>query len=84
MPQKVELGGVTEDTSVGTRVALVDDRGVVFITYTRSQAWRLGSERHPGELVVLVSGRTGGYLASRCWVLTDEDLEMAARDSEKP
>lgn len=80
--QQVELGGVTEDTEPGTRVALVNDDGVVFITYTRSIAWRLGaSSRGPGHnLVVKVRGRTGGYLASRCWVLPDEVLERAASE----
>jgi hypothetical protein len=77
MKISVELGGVTEDTSPGTRIALVDDRGVVHVTYTRSIAWRLGSSQRPGDLVVMVEGRTGGYLASRCWVLPDDLLQVA-------
>lgn len=78
MSQQVELGGVNESTASGARIVLVDDRGVVFITYTRSDPWRLGSVRRPGDLVVLVRGRTGCYLAARCWVLPDEDIALAA------
>jgi hypothetical protein len=74
MKQSVELGGVTEDTSPGTRVVLVDDRGVAHITYTRSVVWRLGSSERPGAFVVKVVGRSGGYLCSRCFALPDEAL----------
>lgn len=39
---------------------LLDD-GRVFETFTRSQPWQLGN----GEWVVLVFGRTGGFLLER-------------------
>jgi hypothetical protein len=77
--RSVELGGVNESTDSGARVAVIDDRGVVHVTYTRSAPWRLDS----GDLVVLLVGRTGGYRASRCWVLSDEDLEQAAGTAVK-
>lgn len=58
------LRPVTEDTPSGTTVALVNDQGEVTITSTRSVPWVLG-----GKLVVLVYGRSGGYLAERCYVV---------------
>ncbi len=70
----MELGGVTEDTDPGTRIILIDDRGVPHVTFTRSVAWRLGSDRNPGQWVVKVQGRTGGYACSRCFVLPDDAL----------
>ncbi len=76
MTRSVELGGVTEHTSPGTRIALVDDRGVVHVTYTRSEPWYAAGR----QLLVLVVGRAGGYRASRCWVLPDEALEVAKGD----
>ena len=45
----------------GTAVDLVNDLGEHEQTKTRSAAWCLGH----GEPVVLVDGRTGGYLLSR-------------------
>jgi hypothetical protein len=59
---------IADDTPAGTRVLLVEDEemGVTF-TRTRSEVWRLGH----GERVVLVEGRTGGYLASRIFVIPE-------------
>ncbi|HMG12784.1 MAG TPA: hypothetical protein VK571_06400 [Gemmatimonadaceae bacterium] len=73
MKQSVELGGVTADTSPGTRIALVDDRGVVHITHTRSEAWQVES----GHWLVQIVGRTGGYLCARCFALPDEAIQGA-------
>lgn len=52
---------VGEDTPEGTAVLLVEDDGSVTKTRTRSAPWKLGH----GELVVMVEGRAGGYMASR-------------------
>lgn len=45
----------------GTPVTLENDRGNIERTYTRSEAWLLGS----GHPVVLVEGRSGGYGLNR-------------------
>jgi len=63
----MELGGVSEDTEIHTRIVLIDDRGVAHVTFTRSDPWRLGK-----RLLVLVEGRAGGYDCSRCFVLPDD------------
>ena len=69
---QIKLKAVDESTPEGTRVALVDDQGVVHLTRTRTMTWGGG-----GRLLVAVVGRSGGYIASRCFVLTDEALELA-------
>jgi len=46
---------------VGSPVILIEDDGSQTATWTRSEAWELGS----GTPVVKVEGRTGGYLLSR-------------------
>jgi hypothetical protein len=65
------------DIPIGTRVKMVNcleaenkpDR----VWITRSDPWRLGSERRPGEWVVLLEGKAGGF-ALRCLeVLQMED-----------
>ena len=58
-------------TPVGTPILLVEDDLTVTFTRTRSEPWRLGH----GELVVLVEGRTGGYLLSRCFVMPDRSKQ---------
>ena len=45
----------------GTAVELTNDDGKTERTFTRSEAWYLGS----GTAVVKVNGRAGGYLLSR-------------------
>lgn len=45
----------------GTSVELTNDEGQIEETKTRSEAWLLGS----GTPVVMVEGRTGGYLLDR-------------------
>lgn len=45
----------------GTDVILTDDLGEEHKTKTRSAAWTLGH----GEAMVMVEGRTGGYLLYR-------------------
>lgn len=62
-PQK--LVPLTEDTPIGTLVALVDDFHGLTITRTRTLPWRLGH----GALVVSVVGRTGGYDAKRIHIV---------------
>ena len=49
------------DNPPGTPVWLTDDSGKRHETVTRSEAWMLGS----GHPVVMVEGRTGGYLLDR-------------------
>ena len=45
----------------GTAVTLIDDLGREIETKTRSEAWPLGH----GAPVVLVEGRSGGYMLGR-------------------
>ena len=68
-----KLERVTPPIPYGTRVALVDDAGVVHITRTRSDAWTVAD----GIWVVLVEGRTGGYRVDRLFLLPDNVLELA-------
>jgi hypothetical protein len=67
---------VTESTPIGSCVLVIEDdlamsfrsgnlTGRLTKTWTRSEPWKLGH----GELVVSLVGRTGGYIASRCFVL---------------
>lgn len=50
---------------VGTRVGLTLDDGTSITTSTRSEAWCLGD----GTAVILVNGKTGGWLLSRVFAL---------------
>jgi hypothetical protein len=61
-----QLEPVTEETPPGSTVVLLDDEGRAHVTRTRSSPWRIGN----GTLVVSVMGRTGGYMAQRCHVLS--------------
>jgi hypothetical protein len=47
-----------------TQVAVTDDRGDAWLTFTRSPVWWAGTAR-----LVLLEGRTGGYDASRVEVI---------------
>lgn len=49
---------------IGTAVAVTLDNGQVWMTKTRSEMWAVGS----GDIVVMLEGKSGGYLASRCAV----------------
>jgi hypothetical protein len=60
-------------TPSGTVVLLVEDNGSLTRTATRSGLWKLGH----GDLVVMVEGRTGGYLASRIFVEPRADGHVA-------
>jgi len=75
MPQH-KLERVAPPIPYGTRVALVDDAGVVHITRTRSDAW-IVSDGASGAWLVLVEGRTGGYRVDRLFLLPDNVLELA-------
>ncbi len=46
---------------VGQPIALTEDDGSLTYTQTRSAAWKLGD----GVIVVLVSGKSGGYALNR-------------------
>lgn len=61
-----KLERVNEQTPRSSVVILIDDSGDAHITFTRSEPWKLGD----GTLVVKVNGRTGGYRADRCHVLS--------------
>ena len=50
----------------GTRINVTDDLGEVTEQVTRSIAWDVC-----GNAVVMISGRTGGYLLERCVPLED-------------
>lgn len=50
----------------GTRVNVTDDFGEVTEQVTRSIAWDVC-----GSAVVMISGRTGGYLLERCVPVED-------------
>ena len=60
-----KLQPITMETPSGTPVIYVDDEGVPCVTKTRSDPWCIGD----GTPVVLIDGRTGGYLASRVFAL---------------
>lgn len=57
---------------VGTKVVLTDDRGEQHQTRTRSLAWSMC-----GSPVVMVEGRSGGYLCERLRIV-DEGEGVAA------
>lgn len=52
---------IAEDAPSGLAVVVVEDDHSLTFTSTRSTPWRLGH----GELVVSLTGRAGGFLASR-------------------
>lgn len=52
------------DDPIGTPVDVILDYGRVWRTKIRSIIWKLGN----GERVVLLEGRTGGYLVDRLTV----------------
>lgn len=64
---------LAQDAKTMTPVFLVEDVGTgVTLTFTRSEPWQLGSmPGRPGDWVVLVRGRTGGYLLERCFDATE-------------
>jgi hypothetical protein len=62
---------------VGTRVKMVKcleaETHAGRIWVTRSEPWRLGNDRHPGEWVVLLEGFPGGF-AVKCLEIQMEAL----------
>ncbi len=50
-----------QDMPAGTPVAVTLDNGEIWYTETRSVPWQLGH----GDWVVLLKGKTGGYLLDR-------------------
>jgi hypothetical protein len=62
------LAPATSDTPIGTLVVLIDDGGRPHLTRTRSSVWELDAT---GKWMIMVDGRTGGYLLSRIFVLPD-------------
>lgn len=63
-----------ENWPIGTGVVLVDDLGERAETKTRSMAWPLGH----GEAVVMVEGRSGGYMLDRITPLAGLNPEAVA------
>ena len=55
----------------GDLVDVTEDNGTVTRTTARSEPWQLYS----GEWVVLLKGRTGGYMLTRCRKVSDEPSE---------
>jgi len=53
-----------DDAEAGTRVFVVEDDQTITHTITRSKPWALGS----GHLVVQLKGKSGCYLARRCFL----------------
>ena len=62
----------------GTLVQVLDDHSRLTLAWTRSKIWKLGH----GEQVVLLSDRTGGYLASRCKVFEDDEEPAAVTEPQ--
>ena len=60
------LAPATSDTPIGTLVVLVDDFRRPHLTRTRSSVWE-----ESGHWMIMVDGRSGGYLLSRIFVLPD-------------
>lgn len=54
------------DLPLGSLVVLIDDGGRPHLTRTRSFAWKVS-----GHLMIMVEGRSGGYLLSRIFVMPD-------------
>lgn len=62
-----KLERATRETPSGTPVIYIDDFGVPCQTVTRSEVWELGD----GSPVVLLRGRTGGFILERVFVLEE-------------
>lgn len=60
------LAPASTDTPIGTLVVLVDDFGRPHLTRTRSSVWEVS-----GHWMVMVDGRSGGYMLSRIFVMPD-------------
>lgn len=60
------LEQATTNTPIGTLVILIDDEGQPHLTRTRSSVWEVS-----GHLMIMVEGRSGGYLLERVFVLPD-------------
>lgn len=61
------------DDPPGTPVSVVMDDQTIVRTKTRSETWTVGGSHQ----VVLLDGRTGGYLVKRCSVIEPGDLSAA-------
>lgn len=62
------------DDPAGTRVSVVMDDQTIVRTKTRSETWTVGGSHQ----VVLLEGRTGGYLVKRCSVIEPGDTDDGA------
>lgn len=60
-----KLEPASRETRPGTDVVYIDDFGRPHLTVTRSEVWELGD----GSPVVLLRGRTGGFVLERVFIL---------------
>lgn len=73
------LHQIGPDTPAGTPVLVVEDapHRAITVRKTRSAPWMLG-----GCLVVMLTGRTGGYDASRCYAAAKLDGNPGAEGDQ--
>lgn len=79
-PTKYDLDLWNALNPVGSPCDLILDNGQTFRTSTRSEAWNLGH----GQAVVMVEGKSGGWMLERVRILENHIAAIHPTDEAHP